>query len=126
MVNNKDETFTEREVRTYAACGGRNFLQNQRSDFITRSLRLLYYDLANFISVVDFRIEPFIAALPALFECSSHTGEQFPISVAIVILVMPFSPCAVSGVKHFVLFSAGSSGCAYSVGCHFGCHIFKF
>ena len=27
--------------------GGRNFEQNQRSDLITRSLRLLYYDLAN-------------------------------------------------------------------------------
>lgn len=30
--------------------GGRNFEQNQRSDFITKSLRLLYYDLANVIS----------------------------------------------------------------------------
>ena len=98
------------------------FSENQWSDVITRSLHLLYYDLANYISVVDFLVEPFIAALPALFECTSHAGEQFPIGMAIVILVILFSPCAVSGVKHLVLFSAGSGGCAYSVGGHSCCH----
>ena len=105
-----------------AACGGRNFEQNERSDFITRSLHLLHYDLANFISLVDFLIEPFIAALSTLFECTSHTGEQFSIGVTIVILIVFLSPCAVSGVKHLVLFSAGSCGCAYSVGGKFRCH----
>ena len=98
-----------------------NFSANQWSDFITRSLHLLHYDLANFISVVDFLVEPFIAALSALFECSSHAGEQFSVSVAIVVLVM-LAPWAVSGVKHLVLFSAGSVGCAYSVGGKFRCH----
>ena len=98
------------------------FSENQWSDFITRSLRLLYYDLAKLFLLV----EPFITALSALFECISHAGEQFPIGMAIIILVMLFSPCAVSGVKHLVLFSAGSGGRAYSVGGHFGCHIFKF
>ena len=39
---------------TNAACGGRNFWKNERSDFITRLLHLLYYDLAKFISGVDF------------------------------------------------------------------------
>ena len=41
--------------------------------------------------------------------------------MAIVVLVM-LAPWAVAGVKHLVLFSAGSSGCAYSVGCHSRCH----
>ena len=68
------------------------FSANQWSDFITRSLHLLYYDLANCISVVDFLVEPFITALSALFECISHAGEQFPIGVAIVVLVVFFSP----------------------------------
>ena len=102
------------------------FSENQWSDFITRSLHLLYYDLANFISVVDFLVEPFITALSALFECTSHAGEQFPIGVAIVVLAVLFSSCTISGVEHLVLFSAGSGGCAYSVGGHFRCHIFKF
>lgn len=105
-----------------AACGGRNFEQNERSDFITRSLHLLHYDLANFISLVDFLIEPFIAALSTLFECTSHTGEQFSIGVTIVILIVFPSPCAVAGVKHLVLFGAGSGGSAYSVGGHSRCH----
>jgi len=41
-----------------------------------------------------FLVQPFITALPALFECSSHAGEQLPISVAIVILIV-LSPWAV-------------------------------
>jgi hypothetical protein len=53
------------------------FSENQWSDFITRSLHLLYYDLANYISVVDFLVQPFITALSALFESISHAGEQF-------------------------------------------------
>ena len=99
-----------------------NFSANQWSDFITRSLHLLHYDLANFISVVDFLVEPFITALSALFECSSHAGEQFSVSVAVIKLIVFLSPCAVAGVKHLVLFSAGSCGCAYSVGGHSRCH----
>lgn len=79
------------------------FSANQWSDFITRSLHLLYYDLANYISVVDFFVEPFITALSALFECSAHAGEQFSVGVAIVVLVVFLSPCAVAGVKHLVL-----------------------
>ena len=116
----------ENGINTNAACGGQNFQnfqQNQRSGFITRSLHLLYYDLANYISVVDFLVQPFITALSALFECSSHAGEQFSVSVAVIVLIVFLSPCAVAGVKHFVLFSAGSGGCAYSVGGHFRCHI---
>ena len=66
-------------------------------------------------------VEPFITALSALFECISHTGEQFPISVAVIVLVM-FTPWAVGVIEHLVLFGAGSGGCAYSVGGHFGCH----
>lgn len=46
------------------------FSENQRSDFITRSLRLLYYDLAKLFLLV----EPFITALSALFEGISHAG----------------------------------------------------
>ena len=103
-----------------------NFQKNQRSDFITRSLHLLHYDLANFISVVDFLVEPFITALSALFESISHAGEQFSVSVAVIELIVFLSPCAVAGVKRLVLFSARSGGCAYSVGGHFGCHTFKF
>ena len=106
----------------HAACGGRNFWQNEWSDFITRSLHLLYYDLANYISVVDFLVQPFITALSALFECTSHAGEQFPIGVAIVVLAELFSSCTISGVEHLVLFSAGSGGRAYSIGGHFRCH----
>ena len=102
------------------------FSENQWSDFITRPLHLLYYDLANFISVVDFLVEPFIAALSTLFKSISHAGVQFPVSVAVIVLVVFLSPCAVAGVKHLVLFSAGSGGCAYSVGGHSRCHIFKF
>ena len=82
----------------------------------------LNYDLANFISVIDFLVEPFITMLSALFECSSHAGEQFPIGVAIVVLVVLFASCAIAGIKHLVLFSAGSGGCAYSVGGHSRCH----
>ena len=66
------------------------FGKNQWSDFFTRSLHLLYYDLANYISVVYFLVEPFIAALPALFDCTSHAGEQFPIGMAIVVLAVFF------------------------------------
>lgn len=99
-----------------------NFSANQWSDFITRSLHLLHYDLANFISVVDFLVEPFITALSALFESISHTGEQFSVGVAIVVLIVFLSPCAVAGVKNLVLFSAESGGCAYSVGGKSRCH----
>ena len=98
------------------------FSENQWSDFITRSLHLLYYDLANYISVVDFLVQPFITALSALFESISHAGEQFSVSVAVIVLIVFLSPCAVAGVKHLVLFSAGSGGCAYSVGGKFRCH----
>lgn len=42
--------------------------------------------------------------------------------MAVVILIVLFTPCAIAGVKHLVLFSAGSGGCAYSEGSHFGCH----
>lgn len=99
-----------------------NFSANQWSDFITRSLHLLHYDLANFISVVDFLVEPFITPLSALFKSISHAREQFSVSVAVIVLIEFLSACAVSGVKHLVLFSAGSVGCAYSVGGHFRCH----
>ena len=102
------------------------FSENQWSDFITRPLHLLYYDLANFISVVDFLVEPFIAALSTLFKSISHAGVQFPVSVAVIVLVVFLSPCAVAGVKHLVLFSAGNGGCAYSAGSKFRCHILTF
>lgn len=102
------------------------FSENQWSDFITRPLHLLYYDLANIFLFVDFLVEPFITALSTLFKCISHAGEQFSISVAVIVLIVFLSPCAVAGVKHLVLFSAGSGGCAYSVGGKFRCHIFKF
>lgn len=67
-------------------------------------------------------VQPFITALSALFECSSHTGEQFSVCVPIIVLIVFLSPWAVAGVKHLVLFSAGSGGCAYSVGGKFRCH----
>lgn len=67
-------------------------------------------------------VEPFITVLSALFECSSHAGEQFSVSVAVIVLIVFLSPCAVAGVKHLVLFGAGSGGSAYSVGGHFRCH----
>lgn len=69
-----------------------------------------------------FLVEPFITALSALFECISHAGEQFSVGVAVIVLIVFLAPCAVAGVKHLVLFSAGSGGRAYSVGGHFGCH----
>ena len=94
---------------------------NQWSDFITRSLHLLHYDLANYISVVDFFVEPFIAALSALFESRGDAGEKFSVGVAIVVLVM-LTPWAVGVIEHLVLFCAGSCGCAYYVGGHFRCH----
>lgn len=97
------------------------FSANQWSDFITRSLHLPHYDLANYISVVDFLVEPFITPSSALFECSCHAGEQFSVTVAIVVLVV-FAPWAVGVIEHLVLFSAGSCGCAYSVGGHSRCH----
>ena len=53
--------------------------------------------------------------MSALFESISHAGEQFPVSVAVIVLIVFLSPCAISGVKHLVLFSAGNGGCAYSV-----------
>ena len=49
--------------------GGRNFEQNQRSDFITRSSSLLYYDLANVFSKVGVKIR--------------HIGEDFLQHIAI-------------------------------------------
>ncbi len=52
--------------------------------------------------------------------------KQFPISVAIVVLIEFLSPCAEAGVKHLVLFSAGSGGCTYSVGGHSRCHNIAF
>ena len=103
----------------HAACGGRNFWQNKRRDFLTRFLRSVYITTWQ---ILLFLVEPFITALSALFECSSHAGEQFPIGVAIVVLVELFSSCTISGVEHLVLFSAGSGGCAYSVGGHSRCH----
>ena len=42
--------------------------------------------------------------------------------MAIVLLIVFLSPCAIAGVKYLILFRAGSSGCAYSVGGHFRCH----
>ena len=66
-------------------------------------------------------VEPFITALSALFECTSHARIQFPVCVAIVVLVV-FAPWAVGVIEHLVLFSAGSCGCAYSVGGHSRCH----
>ena len=67
-------------------------------------------------------VESFIMVLSALFEGISHAGGQFSVSVAIVVLAVLLSPCTVAGVKHLVLFSAGSCGCAYSVGGHSRCH----
>ena len=77
----------------------------ERCDFITRSHRSVY-----------------ITTWPALFERATYAGEEFSVSVAVIILIVFLAPRAVAGVKHFVLFSAGSGGCAYSVGGHFGCH----
>ena len=42
--------------------------------------------------------------------------------MAIIVLIMFLSPCVIAGVKHLVLFSAGSGGGAYSVGGHSRCH----
>lgn len=67
-------------------------------------------------------VQPFITAFSALFESTSHTGKQFPVGVAVVELIEFLTPCAVAGVKHLVLFSAGSGGIAYSVGGHSRCH----
>ena len=72
--------------------------------------------------ILLFLVQPFITALSALFKCTSHAGKQFPVSVAIVVLVVFLSPCVIAGVKNLVLFSAGSCGSAYSVGSHFRCH----
>ena len=45
--------------------------------------------------------QPFITALSALFECSSHSdGEQFTIGVAVIVLIVFLLPCAIAGVKH--------------------------
>ena len=71
--------------------------------------------------VVDFLVEPFIAVLSALFEGGSDAGEKFSVGVAIVVLVM-LAPWSVGVIEHLVLFSAGSCGCAYSVGGHSRCH----
>ena len=67
-------------------------------------------------------VEPNITALSTLFECTSHAGEQLPIGVAVIVLIVFLSPCAIAGVKHLVLFSAGSGGCTYSIGGKFRCH----
>ena len=91
----------------------------ERCDFITRSHRSVYITTW-LISL--FRVEPLVTALSALFECSSHAGEQFSICVAVIILIVFLASCAVAGVKHLILFSAWSGGCAYSVGSHFCCH----
>ena len=64
------------------------FSANRWSDLVMKSLHSLHYDLANFISVVDFLVEPFITALSALCECSSHAGEQFSVCVPIIILIV--------------------------------------
>ena len=71
--------------------------------------------------VVVFLVEPFIAALSALFERRGDAGEKFSVRVAIVVLVM-LVPWAVGVIEHLVLFSAGSCGCTYSVGCHSRCY----
>lgn len=91
----------------------------ERCDFITRSHRSVYITTW-LISL--FRVEQLVTASPALFERATYAGEEFSVSVAVIILIVFLAPRAVAGVKHFVLFSAGSGGCAYSVGGHFGCH----
>ncbi len=93
----------------------------ERCDFITRSHRSVYITTW-LISL--FRVEPLVTAASALVESVCHAGEQFSISVAVIVLIVFLTPCAVAGVKHLVLSSAGSGGCAYSVGGHFGCHSF--
>lgn len=42
--------------------------------------------------------------------------------MAVIVLIVFPSPCAVAGVKHLVLFGARNGGSAYSVGGHFRCH----
>ncbi len=42
--------------------------------------------------------------------------------MAIVLLIVFLSPCAIAGVKYLILFRAGSGGSAYSVGGHSRCH----
>ena len=97
--------------------GGRNFREINGA---TSSRGRSAYYITTWQMLFLF-VQPLITALSALFECSCHAGEQFPISMAIVVLVM-LAPWAVAGVKHLVLFSAGSGGCAYSIGGHFRCH----
>ena len=97
------------------------FSKKQWRDFLTRSLRSVYITTWQILLFLVL-VQPFITALSALFECSSHAGEQFSISVAVIVLIVFLSPCTVAGVKHLVLFSAGSGGCAYSVGGEFRCH----
>ena len=53
--------------------------------------------------VVDFLVEPFIAALSALFESRGDAGEKFSVGVAIVVLIVLFASCAIAGIKHLVL-----------------------
>lgn len=103
--------------------GGRNFLKIKRGDFITRSLRSVYITTW-LISL--FRVEPLVTAASALVESVCHTGEQFSICVAVIVLIVFLSPCAVACVKHLELFCAGSGGSAYSVGGEFCCHSSAF
>ena len=69
-----------------------------------------------------FLIEPLITFSATLCECWSDTREQLSVSVSVIVLVS-LAPMAIADVENLVLFSAGSSGCAYSVGGHSCCHI---
>lgn len=72
----------------------------EQSDFITRSLRSVYITTW-LISL--FRVEPLVTAASALVESACHTGEQFSICVAVIVLIVFIAPCAEDSVKHLVL-----------------------
>lgn len=62
--------------------GGRNFWQDELSDFITRSLSSVYITTW-LISL--FPVQPLVTTVSALIECVCHTGEQFSVNVAVII-----------------------------------------
>ena len=59
--------------------------------------------------------------MSALAEGVCNAGEQFSVSVSVIVLVS-LAPMAIADVEYIVLFCAGSGGCAYSVGGEFRCH----
>lgn len=102
--------------------GGRNFWQNQGWQ-LHREVASLFY-ITTWL-MLFLLVKPLVTAVSAIAESVCHAGEQFSVSVAVIILTVFLATCAVARVKHLVLFCAGNSSCAYSVGSEFCCHSFS-